>query len=414
MRCEIISVGTEILLGDIINSDAQYLSKKLSDMGIECYYQTVVGDNPERLKEAYDLAFKRSDLVITTGGLGPTEDDLTKEVAFEFLGKKSEVHEESLERIKDYFKRIGREMVKSNEKQAHFPKDAIVLKNNVGTAPGCILEEDNKIIINLPGPPKEMQPMFEDYVVPYLSKFQNGILVSEVLRVIGIGESTAAELVSELIEKQTNPTIAPYAKDGEVIFRITAKAKSREEGIAIIRPVKNRVKEILKENVYGEGNTSIEEVVAKMLVDNDLTIATAESCTGGMIASKLINYPGISSVFLEGAVTYSNESKIDRLGVRKSTLESCGAVSQETAEEMVIGIVSNLGAKVGLSTTGIAGPGGGTNEKPVGLVYIAIYIEGDVVIKKLNLIGSRQDIRERTTRTILDLLRRELLKKGFK
>lgn len=414
MRCEIISVGTEILLGDIINSDAQYLSKKLSDMGIECYYQTVVGDNPERLKEAYDLAFKRSDLVITTGGLGPTEDDLTKEVAFEFLGKKSEVHEESLERIKDYFKRIGREMVKSNEKQAHFPKDAIVLKNNVGTAPGCILEEGNKIIINLPGPPKEMQPMFEDYVVPYLSKFQNGILVSEVLRVIGIGESTAAELVSELIEKQTNPTIAPYAKDGEVIFRITAKAKSREEGIAIIRPVKNRVKEILKENVYGEGNTSIEEVVAKMLVDNDLTIATAESCTGGMIASKLINYPGISSVFLEGAVTYSNESKIDRLGVRKSTLESCGAVSQETAEEMVIGIVSNLGAKVGLSTTGIAGPGGGTNEKPVGLVYIAIYIEGDVVIKKLNLIGSREDIRERTTRTILDLLRRELLKKGFK
>ena len=414
MRCEIISVGTEILLGDIINSDAQYLSKKLSDMGIECYYQTVVGDNPERLKEAYDLAFKRSDLVITTGGLGPTEDDLTKEVAFEFLGKKSEVHEESLERIKDYFKRIGREMVKSNEKQAHFPKDAIVLKNNVGTAPGCILEEGNKIIINLPGPPKEMQPMFEDYVVPYLSKFQNGILVSEVLRVIGIGESTAAELVSELIEKQTNPTIAPYAKDGEVIFRITAKAKSREEGIAIIRPVKNRVKEILKENVYGEGNTSIEEVVAKMLVDNDLTIATAESCTGGMIASKLINYPGISSVFLEGAVTYSNESKIDRLGVRKSTLESCGAVSQETAEEMVIGIVSNLGAKVGLSTTGIAGPGGGTKEKPVGLVYIAIYIEGDVVIKKLNLIGSRQDIRERTTRTILDLLRRELLKKGFK
>lgn len=414
MIAEILCVGTELLLGDIVNTNAQYLARRLSELGIFVYHQSVIGDNPERLKEAYKLAFSRSDLVITTGGLGPTKDDLTKEVAFEYFGKESVVHKESLKIIEGYFNKLGKSMSESNKKQAYFPKDAIILPNNNGTAPGCIIDEEGKILITLPGPPKEMKPMFEEAAVPYLLKYQDGILVSKVLRVIGVGESEAADMLSDIIDSQTNPTVAPYAKDGEVTFRITAKSHSEEEGYELIKPIEEKVRKILGDRVYGEGETSLEEVLAEMLVKNNLTIATAESCTGGMIAAKLINYSGISSSFLEGAVTYSNESKIRRLGVNKNTLESYGAVSSETAEEMVSGITKTSGADIGISITGIAGPSGGTEEKPVGLVYIGLSIKGEIIIKKLNLAGNRQKIRERATNIALDLLRRELLKRGIR
>ncbi|GAA0126657.1 competence/damage-inducible protein A [Clostridium sp. CTA-19] len=408
MKCEIIAVGTELLLGDILNTNAQYLSRRLSELGIFCYHQSVVGDNPQRLKETYELAFKRADLVITTGGLGPTKDDLTKEISFEFFKKESVLHEESLKRIEDRFEKMGREMAKNNIKQAYFPKDAIVLRNDNGTAPGCIINENNKILINLPGPPKEMKPMFEESVVPYLSNFQNVILISKVLRVIGIGESSAEEMISHIIENQTNPTVAPYAKDGEVTFRITATAENENKAKELIVPIEEKLKEIFKENLYGEGDDTLEDVLGKILVENNLTVSTAESCTGGLLGAKLINYPGISAVFLEGAITYSNDAKMRTLGVKEETLKEFGAVSSETAKEMAEGIAKRCGARIGISTTGIAGPGGGTDEKPVGLVYVGVYIDGEVSTKKLNLLGNRQQIRNRATQCALDFLRRKL------
>ncbi|GAA0116716.1 competence/damage-inducible protein A [Clostridium senegalense] len=408
MKCEIIAVGTELLLGDILNTNAQYLSRRLSELGIFCYHQSVVGDNPQRLKETYELAFKRADLVITTGGLGPTKDDLTKEISFEFFRKESVLHEESLKRIEDRFEKMGREMAKNNIKQAYFPKDAIVLRNDNGTAPGCIINENNKILINLPGPPKEMKPMFENSVVPYLSNFQKVVLTSKVLRVIGIGESAAEEMISHIIENQTNPTVAPYAKDGEVTFRITATAENENKAKELIVPIEEELKEIFKENLYGEGDDTLEDVLGKFLVENNLTVSTAESCTGGLLGAKLINYPGISTVFLEGAITYSNDAKMRTLGVKEETLKEFGAVSSETAKEMAEGIAKRCGARIGISTTGIAGPGGGTDEKPVGLVYIGVYIDGKVSTKKLNLLGNRQQIRNRATQCALDFLRRKL------
>lgn len=408
MRCEILAVGTEILLGDIVNTNAQYISKRLSEEGIFVYHQSVVGDNPDRLKQAYELAFSRADLVITTGGLGPTKDDLTKETAFEYFGMKSVCHQESLKQIKEYFTRINKPLGKTNEKQAYFPEESIVLKNNNGTAPGCIIEDAGKVLVMLPGPPREMKAMFEESVIPYLRKYSKEILVSKVLRVIGVGESAAAELIGDLIDNE-NPTVAPYAKEGEMIFRITARAESEEAANKLISPVEDEIRRILGDNIYGEGETTLEDVLGSMLVEKGLTIATAESCTGGMVAARLINFPGISASLLEGAVTYSNEAKIRRLGVKGDTLNTFGAVSEEIAKEMAEGVARTSGADIGIATTGIAGPGGGTLEKPVGLVYIAVYYNNEVEVKKLNLTGNRQRIRERTTTVLIDMVRRKLL-----
>lgn len=410
MRAEILSVGTELLLGDILNTNAQYISRELANLGVNVYYQTVVGDNPERLKNAYNFALSRADIVITTGGLGPTKDDLTKEIAAEYFNKKLVLDNNSLEEILTFFKKINREVSENNRKQAYFPEGCIILKNNNGTAPGCIIEENNKIAILLPGPPKEMVPMLNEGVIPYLKKFQDGTLISKVLRITGIGESSVDNLIGYIIDRQTNPTVAPYAKDNEVTLRLTAKANSEEEAYKLIVPVEKEIRDKLGDiNVYGVENESVEEIVAKLLIENKLTIATAESCTGGLLAGKLINYPGISSVFLEGAVTYSNTAKINRLKVKEDTLNKFGAVSSECAAEMAEGIAKAAGTNVGVSTTGIAGPGGGTDEKPVGLVYAGIYINGVVKTKELNLVGNRQKVRDRAVASTLDWLRRELI-----
>lgn len=409
MKAEIIAIGTEILLGDIVNTNAQYLSKQLADNGIDVYHQSVIGDNEERVLEAFKEGFKRADIIITTGGLGPTKDDLTKEMASKYFNRELILDEESLKYIESYFKKNGRELKGGNKKQAYFPKGSIVLPNPNGTAPGAIIEEENKIMIILPGPPREMKPMFKNYVMPYLNKFTNEVLVSKVLRIFGIGEGYMAEKIEDLIDNQSNPTIAPYAKDKDVTLRITAKAKDKNTASKIIEPVEKEIRERLGDKIYGEGeDTTLEEVVAKKLISKNLTISTAESCTGGMLASTLINYPGISKVFLEGAVTYSNEAKIKRLGVKKETLDKYGAVSEETAREMALGIAKTSETNIGLSTTGLAGPDGGTKEKPVGLVYIGLSINGEVRVKKLNLQGDRQKIRIRTVMNILDWLRREI------
>lgn len=409
MRAEIIAVGTEILLGDIVNTNAQYLSRRLADLGISVFRQTVVGDNSARLKQAYTEAFERSDMVIATGGLGPTKDDLTKEAAAEFFKKMLVLHDESLKRIKEYFAKSNRTVNEGNKKQAYMPEGAVILQNNNGTAPGCIIEENGKILIILPGPPKEMSLMFEESVVPYIKKFSDNVLFSKVLRVIGIGEGHMAEKIDDIIDKQTNPTIAPYAKDGEAILRITAKAPDEEKALELIKPVEKLIRKRLGDFVYGEDNDSLELVLSRLLIKNNITLSTAESCTGGMIASKLINCPGISSVFMEGAVTYSNDAKMRRLNVKAETLEKYGAVSAETAEEMVRGIAEAAGTDAALSVTGIAGPDGGTPEKPVGLVYVGLYYKGITKVKKLNLSGTREKIRIRTTMEALDFLRREII-----
>lgn len=409
MKCEIIAVGTEVILGDILNSNAQYLAKELANLGVDVYYHEAVGDNRERILDCFKRSLDRSDIIITTGGLGPTKDDMTKELAAEFFGMDMCLHEESLQKIKDYFKKMGREFVKSNEKQAYFPKEAIILDNENGTAPGAIFEKDDKTIIVLPGPPKEMEPMFKNHVRKYLEKRTGDTIVSEVLRVFGIGESSAEKKLQDLIDNGKNPTIAPYAKEGEVIFRITAKAKSEEEAKKLINPLKDEVYSRLGDAVYNTGDTTLQDTVAKMLVNKDMTIGVSESCTGGLLSSKLIEYPGISKVFLEGAVTYSNEAKMRTLNVKKETLEKFGAVSHETAKEMAEGIAKRSGARIGVSTTGIAGPTGGTEEKPVGLVYFGIYVDGEVKSYKHIFTGDRNSVRNRASMTALDIIRRSLL-----
>lgn len=409
MKAEIITVGTEILLGDILNTNCRYLSRELAAMGIEMYYQITVGDNEERLLKTLDESLNRSDIVICTGGLGPTEDDITKEVCAKYFGYELELHKPSLDAMIERFKHMNRVPTKNNEKQAYFPKEAYILKNDNGTAPGCIMEKEGKMIVVLPGPPREMESMFENYVKPYLSKLTDDVIESEVLRIIGVGESKVENDILDIIDSQTNPTIATYAKGYECTLRITAKAKSVEEAKELIKPMSDEMKRRFGQSLYATGETSIEEVVSKMLVENNLKIAVAESCTGGMVSALLINYPGISSVFMEGCVTYSNEAKMKSLGVKKETLDVYGAVSDKCAKEMASGVAARYNTNIGIATTGIAGPDGGTDEKPVGLVYFGIYINGKVISKKYVFNGDRQGVRERATRTILNDLRLELL-----
>ena len=409
MKAEIITVGTEILLGDILNTNCRYLSRELAAMGIEMYYQITVGDNEERLLKTLEESLNRSDIVICTGGLGPTEDDITKEVCAKYFGYELELHKPSLDAMIERFKHMNRVPTKNNEKQAYFPKEAYILKNDNGTAPGCIMEKEGKMIVVLPGPPREMESMFENYVKPYLSKLTDDVIESEVLRIIGVGESKVENDILDIVDSQTNPTIATYAKGYECTLRITAKAKSVEEAKELIKPMSDEMKRRFGQSLYATGETSIEEVVSKMLVENNLKIAVAESCTGGMVSASLINYPGISSVFMEGCVTYSNEAKMKSLGVKKETLDVYGAVSDKCAKEMASGVAARYNTNIGIATTGIAGPDGGTDEKPVGLVYFGIYINGKVISKKYVFNGDRQGVRERATRTILNDLRLELL-----
>jgi len=409
MDAEIIAVGSELLLGQIANTNAQYISQRLSSVGVNVYYHTVVGDNKERLLKALEIACKRANIIITTGGLGPTMDDLTKETIAEYLGMELMLHQPSAQAIREYFARRGRVMTENNLKQAMFPREAIVLPNAVGTAPGAIIEKDGKTFIILPGPPFEMQPMFENHVIPYLAQRENQKIFSRVLRIYGIGESAVEEMIKDLLEKQTNPTIAPLAAYGEVTLRLTVKCPRSQDPLELIKPVEDEIRRRLEQAVYGIDDDRLETVVARLLKERGLTLAMAESCTGGLISNLLTDVPGISENLLETCVTYSNQAKINRLGVKHETLEAYGAVSPQTAQEMAEGILRTSGADIGLAVTGIAGPGGGTPEKPVGLVYIAIAMDGNVEVKSIYNQGDRKRIKLSTANTALDLLRRKLL-----
>ncbi len=410
MTAEILSVGTELLMGNILNTNAQYISQRLCDLGINCYFQTTVGDNHDRLIDAVDLALSRADLLILTGGLGPTADDLTKETIADAFGKELILDPPSLEHIRMRFARMGHEMTPNNLKQAMFPLGSTILPNPNGTAPGCIVEAEGKAAILLPGPPKEMVPMFEASVMPYLQNRSGYTLVSHVVRVFGMGESEVEYRLKSLISRQSNPTVAPYALSGEMKLRVTARCKNNEEGDRLIAPVLAEIQETLGDVVYSVDDEELHEACAALLKAYNATIAVAESCTGGMIASKLVSVPGISEFFLEGAVTYSNDAKIRRLGVRQETLAEHTAVSAEVAREMADGIRLAANASLGLATTGIAGPDGGTQERPVGLVYVALSSSYGTVVRELHLNGNRERIRNAASLQALDLLRRHLLK----
>jgi nicotinamide-nucleotide amidase len=408
MKAEILAVGTELLMGQIANTNAQYISNRLPEEGVGVFYHSVVGDNPLRLKECLKIASNRADIIIMTGGLGPTLDDLTKETVSEFVGRKLVLHEESKNKIEEYFKRINRPMVDSNIKQAYLPEGSIVIENKRGTAPGCIIEEEGKILIMLPGPPSEMKPMFEDTVMPYFKEKSEFKIVSEILRIFGIGESAMEAMILDLIEKQTNPTIAPYAKEGEVTLRVTAKVNKDDNAVEILNQTINEIRKRLGDSLYSVGDKNLEQVVGELLISKNISIAIAESCTGGLVSSRLTDIPGISAVFNRGIVTYSNEAKQECLGVSVGKLEKFGAVSKETAIEMAAGVRKVSKTDIGVSITGIAGPGGGTAEKPVGLVYIALADENEVIYKELRLSGDRSRIRNMTALNVFDMIRRHI------
>jgi len=409
VTAEILAVGTELLMGQIANTNAQYISRRLAELGINVYFHTVVGDNAARLEETLNRALMRSDIVITTGGLGPTKDDLTKETIAKAMNRELVLHEDILEYIRSFFEKRHRKMADINVKQAYLPENSIVIPNHNGTAPGCIIEEREKAVIMLPGPPKEMQPMFEETVFGYLKQKTGVVLVSKMLKIFGMGESDIETRLMDLIESQSNPTIAPYASQGEVTIRVTARCANHDEAQAMLTPVVNEIRSRLGVLVYSEDGETMEEVVFKLLKENGLVIATAESCTGGLLAGRITDIPGASEIFERGYVTYSNRAKVEDLGVSWGTLNTYGAVSRETALEMVNGLKQKTSAPVGVAITGIAGPGGGTREKPVGLVFIAAYLKDNVVCKRLELIGNRERIRNDACLHALDMVRRLIL-----
>lgn len=409
MKGEIIAVGTELLLGNIVNTNAQYLSQKMADLGIDVFYHVAVGDNMQRLVDTVRTSLNRSDIIITCGGLGPTTDDITKEGVSEALGVKLLPDKASIEKIKEIFKAYERPMTDNNIKQGYIPEGAIVLENNNGTAPGILVEKDGKIAILLPGPPNELYPMFEEKVLPYLKAKVHSTIRSRMLRVVGIGESVAEDMLKEIISSQTNPTIAPYAKDGEVHLRITAKTDNPKEADRLIVQMEQKVRSILGENIYGYDEESLEEVVLRLLQERKMTLSLAESCTGGLIANRLTDIPGASASLMCGIISYSNESKTNILGVKEETIRNYGAVSSQTAEEMAIGAKRVGNTDIGISVTGIAGPDGGSVEKPVGLCYIGISIGDKVKVHRLRFNGNRKRLKWNFSNRALDYLRRELL-----
>lgn len=386
--CELISVGTEILLGDILNTDAQYLSIELAKLGISVIHQSTVGDNRERLLAQLDEAAKRSDIIILSGGLGPTPDDLTKEVCCEFFGKEMFLHEPTVEKIKEYFRSKGIEMAQNNLKQAMLPKDCVIFPNDNGTAPGMAIEKDGVHILVLPGPPRELKPMFQNCAVPYLMQFSDRIIVSHNIRTFGIGESSMAERVNDLFDAQ-NPTVAPYAKDGEALLRVTAMAKTKEDAESLCEPIIEEIKKRLDAYVYGVDYNCIEEAVVGMLKEHHLKVATAESCTGGLIAKRITDVPGASEVFECGIISYANGIKHKVLGVSEDDLNKYGAVSEPVAKQMAQGALKVSGADIAVSVTGIAGPDSDLTDKPVGLVYIGLADKENVWVREIRT--SRRD-----------------------
>lgn len=410
MTVELICVGTELLLGNIVNTNAAFIAEKCAMLGLSMYYQSVVGDNQKRLEELIMTAKKRSDIIILSGGLGPTQDDLTKETAAKVMGRTLVEDERAHQEIKEFMAKRSHAITENNWKQALVPEGCKVLYNPNGTAPGIIMEDGQTRIILLPGPPNELVPMFEEQVYPYLKESQPEVICSKMVKLCGIGESSAETKILDLIEKQTNPTVAPYAKTGEVHLRITAKAATEEEAFQMIAPVEDELQERFGDLIYTDDpRVSLEMAIYDLLKAKGLTVTTAESCTGGLLAGQLINVPGISEYLKEGYVTYSNEAKEKLLGVPADILRQYGAVSSQTAEAMAAGGANAANADLCIAVTGIAGPDGGSKEKPVGLVYMSCYCKGRWYTQEHRYTGSRSKIREYSVASALTLLRKTIL-----
>ncbi len=385
MKATILSVGTELLFGQITNTNTVFLSQQLNLLGFDVMYHYTVGDNPKRLEKLIHMAFKDCDLIITTGGLGPTQDDLTKEIACRALGDEMRLHQPSMERLETYFKKQNRKMTENNKKQAYMPSRAIVFENHAGTAPGFALEQDGKHMICMPGPPREMTAMFQESVLPYLEKKSEGVIYYRMIRTFGIGESMLETKLLPLINEQTDPTLATYAKEGECCLRIASKRSTKEEARNAVDDMLKQVREIIGEYIYSADDEELVQVTAKKLMEQNLSLSSAESCTGGMFAAAVTSVSGISKIFDRSLVTYSNEAKMQELGVREETLKTCGAVSEETAREMAEGLFQITGSDICISVTGIAGPEGGSPEKPVGLVYVGAVYRGKTHCRKIQM-----------------------------
>lgn len=412
LTAEIIAIGTEILLGDIVNTNASHLARGLASLGINTYHQQVVGDNPERVLEAFEKAYETANLVITSGGLGPTQDDLSKEMGARYFGVPLVEDESARAHIERYMQGVGRQITENNWKQAFLPEGSLPLYNHNGTAPGFILNRDERILVMLPGPPSELIPMFDEQVMPYLRGLSEDVMVSRTLHICGTGESAVESRLHDEMERLTNPTLAPYAKEGIVDLRITAKAPSEEEARQMIAPVEAEIREMFGDQVFGADGQTLEGTVVELLKEKRWKVATAESCSGGWASGQLVNYPGASEVLEGGLVTYSNEAKQKLLGVKAETLKEFGAVSLETAAEMAEGAAKALGTETAISITGIAGPGGGTPEKPVGTVCIGVYCGGKVKTEKFKFSRNREANRRLSVVRALNMLRLSLLEKN--
>ena len=406
---EIISVGTELLLGNVINSDAQMLSQKLSELGLNVYYHTVVGDNPERLKQTVEIAKSRADIIITTGGLGPTCDDLTKQTLAEAFGKKLVLHQDIADELREWFARRGQVMTENNIQQAELPEGCTIFPNDCGTAPGCAFEAEGKHVLMLPGPPSECRAMFDKQAMPYLSALSEGVIVSRTLKIFGMGESKMESLLRERMNEMANPTLAPYAKEGECELRITAKAEDEEAARALIAPVEAELRQLLGDVIYGADVPNLETAVLELLKEANMTLCTAESCTGGLIAKRLTDVPGSSAVFKGGVVSYCNEVKANVLGVQEDLLEEYGAVSEPVAKAMAEGARKLLHCDLAVATTGVAGPGSDERGNPAGLVYIALAAKDRTEVRVMTLSGAtRQRVRTTAAHHALDMTRRYL------
>ena len=402
---EILCVGTEILLGNIVNTNAAFLAEEIAKMGLSSYYQTVVGDNAQRLEDTLKLALSRSDIVILCGGLGPTEDDLTKEIASKVAKKKLFMHEESKKRLEEFFEKRGHKPTENNFKQALIPEDSIVLTNNNGTAPGVIIPYEDKYMILLPGPPVELKAMFYESVVPFLRKISPVIFVSRTVKIVSVGESRAETMIKDLIDSQTNPTIATYAKTGEVHIRVTASGRDERECDSLIKPVIRELQKRFGNNIYTtHDEVSLEKSIVDLLLSGNLKVTAVESCTAGMVASRLVNVPGASEVFKYSFVTYCDEAKRKLAGVKKSTLDKHTAVSRETVEEMVKNLDAPLKSDVCVGVTGYA------DGEDAGHVFIACNVRGNIEVREFNFFGSRLNVRESATTQALVLMRDCVLK----
>ena len=405
---EIISVGTELLLGHVTNTDARDISEMLSKIGINVKYHSVVGDNPERLRQCVETAKSRADIIITTGGLGPTCDDLTKQILAEAFGLKLIENKAERKGLYDYI-RYGKKYTDNNFTQAMLPEGCTVFHNNCGTAPGCGFEKDGKIVVMIPGPPKECNAMFRESALPYLRKLSEELIVSHSVRIFGLGESSVDDIFAEEMNRMTNPTMAPYAKECDCLLQITAKAKSEAVAEEMIAPVMEHVIKRLGDVVYGVDVECIEESVIKLLREKGMTFSAAESCTGGDVARRFTDMPGASAFFKGGVVTYTNEAKAKLLSIDPALIEEKGAVSHEVAKAMAENVRALLGTDIGVGVTGLAGPDGdGVHE--VGTVFVSLAVEGETFVKELHMgaMRTRSFIRRMAGNHIYDMMRRWL------